>query len=515
MEIKEFFDSNFSNIDRKCSCPDHETAFNNVLERAEKMKKNNSIRKSGYSEEYPEYTEPKKSYTVIKVIAGIAGGAAVLAGAVFGMKFLAEHGGLKGPDVQGGAASGGNSAYTAEAAQTVERIDISELAGKTFTFSDMTATVDFAAYDGQFIRYDVTETWSGETGNSSFVLEPTRSDGFKDKSPTAGIVGVLREETDDKTKKVTFVRQYAMVTGDSFDFYPCSYSNERNIERVTDLIVTVHKERDSLISQDIPYENDELGDGTELVYLWLSPQVLNIRVGFEDYDFKTDNPVVIAVSAEGTTAELEGTFVSSVVSPDKSEVVEYYYISADPQLDLSEMKAFEINGKMFEITEKPAEFTTATAITTAPLTTVTEITTPALGEDADTTAPASLIEDEIRSVSAMLDNDTAVLDALLADKETLSAVIAETERKLNVVKHDIEKIDEFIKADTSGEESDEHRALVQNKADLEIQQKDQESELDRLNEKLTATENAISLYEGNISELEEKLAELHKLINEG
>ncbi|MBP3856381.1 MAG: hypothetical protein IK990_12310 [Ruminiclostridium sp.] len=479
------------------------------------MKKNNSIRKSGYSEEYPEYTEPKKSYTVIKVIAGIAGGAAVLAGAVFGMKFLAEHGGLKGPDVQGGAASGGNSAYTAEAAQTVERIDISELAGKTFTFSDMTATVDFAAYDGQFIRYDVTETWSGETGNSSFVLEPTRSDGFKDKSPTAGIVGVLREETDDKTKKVTFVRQYAMVTGDSFDFYPCSYSNERNIERVTDLIVTVHKERDSLISQDIPYENDELGDGTELVYLWLSPQVLNIRVGFEDYDFKTDNPVVIAVSADGTTAELEGTLVSSVVSPDKSEVVEYYYISADPQLDLSKMKAFEINGKMFEITEKPAEFTTATAITTAPLTTVTETNTAVPASDADTTAPADPLEKEIRNVSDMLDTDIGIRDAMMRDKETLSAWILATEGGLDAVKRDIEKLDEVIKADTSGEESDEHRALVQNKADLEIQQKDLESELDRLNEKLTATENAISLYEGNISELEEKLAELHKLINEG
>ena len=490
MDYKDLYKKAFSSVREAYPCSDHETALKNVIERAKKMEKRKETR-----------------HRIIGVAGGIAGAAAVLAGAVFGLKWLNDNGGLKGPDVQGGAASGGNSAYTADIPQTAEKIDISELAGRTFTFSDMTATVDYAGYDGQFIRYDVTETWSGETeaGNSAFVLEPASYYGFKDKSPASGLTGFPIEKVGDKTRKAVYIEEYSMATGNSLDFYPASYSNERNIERITDLIITAHKERDTVIWQAIPDDSDELGDGIELQYLWVSPQVLELKVGYEDYDLVVKDPVVFAISADGTAVKLRGNSVGVEVRPDHSEIIDSYYISDDPQLDLSEMKAFEINDRMFEITEKAAEFTTATAITTAPLTTATD-------EEADTTAPADPIGDEIRNVSAMLDNVTAVRDALLEEKKTLSAMIAETEERLDVVKQDIIKTDELIKADASGAESEEYNALAQDKLEAENRQKDLEGELDRLNERLAGTENSINLYEKEISDLEEMLAELNRQI---
>ena len=96
MEIKEFFDSNFSNILRDHSCPDHETAFKDVKERAKRMKnKESNVRQIQFKEVPVDYTEPKKSTKVLHAVAGVAGAAAVLTGAVFGLKFLNDHGGLK------------------------------------------------------------------------------------------------------------------------------------------------------------------------------------------------------------------------------------------------------------------------------------------------------------------------------------------------------------------------------------------------------------------------------------
>ncbi|MBP3856509.1 MAG: M23 family metallopeptidase [Ruminiclostridium sp.] len=58
------------------------------------MKKENSEH-NGLVEVTTDYTEPKKSAKVLHAVAGVAGAAAVLTGAVFGLKFLNDHGGLK------------------------------------------------------------------------------------------------------------------------------------------------------------------------------------------------------------------------------------------------------------------------------------------------------------------------------------------------------------------------------------------------------------------------------------
>ena len=107
MEIKEFFDSNFSNILRDHSCPDHETAFKDVKERAKRMKnKESNVRQIQFKEVPVDYTEPKKSAKVLHAVAGVAGAAAVLTGAVFGLKFLNDHGGLKEGGIDTGTSAG-------------------------------------------------------------------------------------------------------------------------------------------------------------------------------------------------------------------------------------------------------------------------------------------------------------------------------------------------------------------------------------------------------------------------
>ena len=97
MEIKEFFDSNFSHLMEDYSCPDHKTAFNEILERTMKMEKSKEIR-----------------HRLLGVVGGIAGTAAVLTGAVFGLNWLNEHGGLR----EGGIESSNGAGYHDTAADT-------------------------------------------------------------------------------------------------------------------------------------------------------------------------------------------------------------------------------------------------------------------------------------------------------------------------------------------------------------------------------------------------------------
>ena len=101
MEIKEYFYRAFSDIRKDHDLPDDKTICKDILERAKKMKKNDNVRQVKFTEITPEYAEPKKSHKALNVFAGVAGTAAVLTGAVFGLNWLNEHGGLKGPDVQG------------------------------------------------------------------------------------------------------------------------------------------------------------------------------------------------------------------------------------------------------------------------------------------------------------------------------------------------------------------------------------------------------------------------------
>ena len=111
MDTKDIFKQAFSQLGGNYSCPDHETAFNDVLERAKNMKKDDNVKQMQLTEITPEYIEPKKSHKALNVAAGIAGTAAVLTGAVFGLNWLNEHGGLK----EGGIESSNGAGHSQNA----------------------------------------------------------------------------------------------------------------------------------------------------------------------------------------------------------------------------------------------------------------------------------------------------------------------------------------------------------------------------------------------------------------
>jgi hypothetical protein len=165
MDFEEIFNKAFKNITVKYPCSDHETAFRNVTERAEKMK-----------------NKVNKTSRALYIIGGFAAGAAVICAGAFGLKFLAENGGLKGPDVSGGAgyhedvtgpaettAEAVNKEVTETTAEETETVtepggDILEAVGDVLEFSDMTITIESVEFDGQFIRAEFSEEYHGDPG---------------------------------------------------------------------------------------------------------------------------------------------------------------------------------------------------------------------------------------------------------------------------------------------------------------------------------------------------------------
>ena len=138
----------------------------NIEERAKNMKKNDNVKQMHFTETTPEYTQPKKSHKVFNVFAGVAGTAAVLAGAVFGLNWLNEHGGLKGPDVKGAGAgyhedveSAENETETEEIESDVVSEEDADANNKTSSdmsleYDDCTIVITDYRFDG--LRLDLT-----------------------------------------------------------------------------------------------------------------------------------------------------------------------------------------------------------------------------------------------------------------------------------------------------------------------------------------------------------------------
>ena len=118
MDHKELCKKAFSAVVETYPCSDHETALKNVKERAKIMQNDVDMRQENIREITVEHSEPKSSTKIFHAAAGFAGAAAVLAGAVFGLRFLAENGGLK----EGGSdeLKAGYSQNTAAATTTNE-----------------------------------------------------------------------------------------------------------------------------------------------------------------------------------------------------------------------------------------------------------------------------------------------------------------------------------------------------------------------------------------------------------
>ncbi|MBR1833364.1 MAG: hypothetical protein IJ784_13200 [Ruminiclostridium sp.] len=96
MDYRDFFDKAVSEAFDKYTFSDTEQTMKRIRERTKSMKKkDDKLRQIKFTEVSADYTEPKKSAKVLHAVAGVAGAAAVLTGAVFGLKFLNDHGGLK------------------------------------------------------------------------------------------------------------------------------------------------------------------------------------------------------------------------------------------------------------------------------------------------------------------------------------------------------------------------------------------------------------------------------------
>ena len=167
MNYNDFFRSALSAAYKKAPMTDDDTFISIIKERAKNMKKEDNFRQIKFTEITPEYIEPKRSHKAISIFAGIAGTAAVLTGAVFGLNWLNEHGGLK----EGGIESSNGAGYhddmtepAQSAAETTNALiateDIrydTENPENAFEFDGVRAIVDWWQFDGKTLKlqYDI------------------------------------------------------------------------------------------------------------------------------------------------------------------------------------------------------------------------------------------------------------------------------------------------------------------------------------------------------------------------
>lgn len=108
MDYRDFFDKAVSEAFDKYTFSDTEQTMKRIRERTKSMKKkDDKLRQIKFTEVSADYTEPKKSANVLHAVAGVAGAVAVLTGAVFGLNWLNEYGGLKeggSDEIRAGAA---------------------------------------------------------------------------------------------------------------------------------------------------------------------------------------------------------------------------------------------------------------------------------------------------------------------------------------------------------------------------------------------------------------------------
>ena len=167
MDYKRVFDDAMSRKLSEYTFSDNSEIMKKITERAKNMKKDDNVKQMKFTEITPEYIEPKKSHKAISVVAGIAGTAAVLTGAVFGLNWLGEHGGLK----EGGIESSNGAGYHEDmtepaqsAAETTNALiaaeDIrydTETPENVFEFDGVRAIVDWWQFDGKTLKlqYDI------------------------------------------------------------------------------------------------------------------------------------------------------------------------------------------------------------------------------------------------------------------------------------------------------------------------------------------------------------------------
>ncbi len=366
MDNKKLFEAALSAKMSDYPFSDTKTVMNNIMERAEKMKNHENAKQMKFTEITPEYIEPKKSHKAISVVAGIAGAAAVLTGAVFGLNWLNEHGGLKERGSDEIRAGYSQNIYYAETPSASDPIDISDLSGKTLQFSDFTAKITSASYDGSYMRVDYEGTCEISLNRNTLLFEP-QSSGYSNGLYENMAIFSRGNGIDDNTEKYTIIKSFVLASDESMELVPAYYPDRRPIERINDITVSLKNENRRLIEQYIESEDMEISDGLDLPMLHISPNMLEIDPKTDEYALLNEKPVVTALRKDGTQVELLGVTVSTSPSYFGADHYgysgQYFYITPDPDDgDLTEMKAFIVNGKMYEVTAEPVPAATTTIL---------------------------------------------------------------------------------------------------------------------------------------------------------
>ena len=292
MDYRDFFEKAVSAAYRKYPFSDDSAIVKSVRERAKGMSRNNERKSRAFG-----------------IAAGLAGTAAVLAGAVFGLNWLNEHGGLKErTDIGTGAGySANDTAASAEEQEVSEYISIEDLAGRKFEFSDLTVKIQSAQYDGKYLRLDY-EGISADPGmRGNFVLESTVYGYFS--SSEHDFARYRRDgegENDRESDNVTLIMEVPQGNYQYMYFVPAYYKGENETERKDDIRVCARA------ALPDPAYLALGGDQTAMfptVRMRVSPLVLKtiFRPNTEmSYTEMCDSlPSITAVYPDGTTAELE------------------------------------------------------------------------------------------------------------------------------------------------------------------------------------------------------------------
>ena len=352
MKQKELFNKALSDALNNYPFSDEETVMKHIRERAKNMKTEENFRQANFREITVEHYEPKKSTRIIHAFAGIAGTAAVLTGAVFGLNWLNEHGGLKGPDVQGAGAGyheDNSTAYVAD--NTQESKDILNAVGDVLKFDGLTATIEQVDFDGRFLRViysvaDYEERYGNAADAHMSIVIPDRDERNKYLLQSGGTTYDAFSYEDEKGHRNVYMIEVSLDEGETaelaFEFDKHS-SPDSVPERVGGYTLTgIDRTENSFTVRDINeiewIQLYPLGVSIASPIAYTEGQSLSLELKYRDgscihlFDRKSEkDPTIPANGAvcSGTGALLskkyemsDGNWLTSITSllPDKINV---------------------------------------------------------------------------------------------------------------------------------------------------------------------------------------------------
>ena len=391
MDYKKIIEAAVIEADKTCPCSDHEAALKKIRERAEKMKKDENIE----VKKLVEIEVPEVDVKQHRRRAGFAVGTAAAVAAAAGLGFFTGTrvpAGVSASPLAGSSFSPDGSGYVAEVLEN-SAVPLSELVGKTVTFSDFEIEITAADYDGHYLRVDFETEWEEGTepykGTDlkarSVVLEPLITAGadlinYRDTISESRYIGV----SGSGRHRYSYIYQMHSYHGTYKDLYIAYYRADGiddlgypvlAKEQVKGLTVRAEapatEEEDRQIINPLYGKDTDLG-GRELRMLWVTPLVAEIEFAYTNDDAGQqaleNEPEVYAVTKDGKVPMSLGYGRYTGGAGDEV-YMRYKAVPEDSGADLTECVGIEINGRLFGYGEedifKPTTEVVTTVTTTA------------------------------------------------------------------------------------------------------------------------------------------------------